>query len=68
MYIADIDQLDQYDWGGTSYAYLLYGLDDVARKNLCSYVGLYPLLMVSTQTGLNELSLLLIFCLLNMLY
>ena len=44
MSIADIDR---YDWGGASYVYLLCGLDDVLRKNLCSYVGLYPLLTVS---------------------
>ena len=48
MYIADVDWLDWYDWGGASYSYLLCGLDDVVRKNLCSYVGLYPLLTVST--------------------
>ena len=47
MYIMDFDQLDRYDWGGASYAYLLCELDDVLRKNMHSYVSLYPLLTVS---------------------
>ena len=47
VYITDVDQLGRYDWGGASYAYLLYGLDEVVRKNHCSYVSLYPLLTVN---------------------
>ena len=47
VYIADVDQLGQYNWGGVSYAYLLCGLDEVVRENNHSYNGLYPLLTVS---------------------
>ena len=47
MYIADVDQLGRYDWGGVSYAYLLCGLDEVVQKNHRSNIGLYPLLTVS---------------------
>lgn len=47
VYLADVEQLRQYDWGGTSYANLLCGLDEVVYQNSRSYIGLYPLLMVS---------------------
>ena len=47
VYIVDVYQLGWYDWGGASYAYLLYRLDDVVRKNARYYIGLYPLLTVS---------------------
>ena len=47
IYLADLDRLDMYDWGGASYAWLLYDLDSVVQQGRCSYVGLYPLLTVS---------------------
>ena len=48
MYIADVGRFDRYNWGDASYAYLLCRLDDVVRRNLRSYIGLYPLLTVSS--------------------
>ena len=49
VYLADLGELWHYDWGGTSYVYLLCGLDDVVHKNYRSYVGLYPLITVSVK-------------------
>ena len=49
IYLADLDHLDMYDWGGASYAWLLCGLDSVVQLGRRSYVGLYPLLMVSSD-------------------
>ena len=47
IYLADLEHLDAYDWGGVSYAWLICGLDDIVRLGRRSYVGLYPMLMVS---------------------
>ena len=47
IYLVDLERLDFYDRGGASYAWLLCGLDDVVQLGRRSYVGLYPLLMVS---------------------
>ena len=47
IYLADLERLDVYDWGGVNYAWLICGLDDVVQLGHRSYVGLYPLLTVS---------------------
>ena len=31
IYLADLEHLDLYDWGGASYAWLLCGLDSVVK-------------------------------------
>ena len=31
IYLADLERLDLYDWGGASYAWLLCGLDGVVQ-------------------------------------
>ena len=49
VYLADLGELWRYDWGGTSYAYLLCSLDNVVCKNHRLYVGLYPLITVSVR-------------------
>ena len=47
IYLADLDRLDVYDWGGANYAWLLCGMDGVVQQGRRSYLGLYPLLTVS---------------------
>ena len=47
IYLANLDRLDMYNWGGASYAWLLCGLDSVVQQGRRSYVGMYPLLTVS---------------------
>ena len=49
IYIANVDELWRYDWGGVSYAYLLCALDDVVWRDYRSYIGLYPLVTISNK-------------------
>ena len=53
VYLADVEQLGRYHWGGTSYAYLLCELYEVVCQNNRSYIGLYPLLTVSFCPNLD---------------
>ena len=49
IYIANVDELWRYDWGRAIYAYLLCALDDVVQRDYQSYIGIYPLVMVSDK-------------------